>query len=144
MIPVWTERNKWISLHIPENSTVIDWGCGNKDTLRYIKSPKKYLGIDRHPCADIVIDLNNNLPIINDHYDIGLVLGVLEYLDNPNDFLKNIKKTADKFIILSLPNRKKPEWNNNFTVEQFQNLLIPIWNEVLFERHLGYIIGICK
>lgn len=143
MIPVWSERNNYISQHITSQSSVIDWGCGNKDTLRYI-SPKKYLGIDLNSDADIIADFNIEIPIITDHYDIGLVLGVLEYLNNPEHFLKSIKPSADKFIILSLPNRKKSEWVRSFTIEEFQNLLIPIWTNVYFEKYNGYIIGICQ
>ncbi len=37
MIPVWTERNIWIKTFIDDGVSIIDWGCGNKDILRYIK-----------------------------------------------------------------------------------------------------------
>lgn len=143
MIPSWTERNKYITKHIPESASVIDWGCGDKDTLRYIQ-PKKYLGIDKNVEADIIADFNISIPVIEDHYEIGLVLGVLEYLNDPKHFLETIKSTADTFIILSLPNRKKPEWSKNFTIEEFQALLLSIWTTVSFEKQGGYIIGICK
>lgn len=144
MIPVWTERNVWISQYIPHLASVIDWGCGDKDTLRYI-CPRKYLGIDRTPESDIITDFNVSIPEIKDRFEIGLVLGVLEYLDNPNEFLESIKHTADTFIILILSNkRKKEEWKHNFTKDDFCNLLIPIWQNISFERKGNYILAICS
>lgn len=142
-IPVWTERNNWVKQYIPDHSSIIDWGCGNKDILRYIKVTN-YLGIDQHTQADIIADFNKSIPQIDEHFEIGLVLGVLEYLDDPKTFLESIKNTADTFVILSLPNRKKPEWTQSFTIEEFQDLLKSIWPTTSFEKHNGYIIGICR
>lgn len=144
MIPPWTERNLWVKNFISENVSVVDWGCGNKDILRYI-NPSKYLGIDRISTADVVADFNIEIPTLFSKYDIGLVLGVLEYLNDPEYFLKSIKPSADTFIILCLSNkRKKPEWKNNFSAEEFNNLLIPNWKRVAFTKQENYILGICR
>lgn len=144
MIPVWSERNNWIKNFIPNNTSVVDWGCGNKDILRYI-SPSKYTGIDQNEFADIQADFNIEIPILFSKYDVGLVLGVLEYLQDPDYFLRSIKPTADIFIILCLSNkRKKLEWKNNFTKEDFNNLLIPIWDRVSFDRYGNYILAVCQ
>lgn len=144
MIPVWTERNNWVKQYIPNELSIIDWGCGNKDILRYIK-PKKYLGIDILSDADIVVDFNKDIPKISERYDIGLVLGVLEYLDNPKYFLESIKNSSNKFIILVLSrNTKKQEWTNCFTSDDFENLVIPLFKSVSFERNNDYILAICS
>ena len=144
MIPAWTERNTWIKQFIPQLASIIDWGCGNKDILRYI-TPRKYLGIDQTEFADINADFNLGIPKINDHYEVGLVLGVLEYLDDPKEFLELIKPTADTFIILVLSNkRKKEEWTNCFSSDDFTNLILPLWEKVSFERNGNYILAICN
>ena len=144
MIPAWTERNLWIKQYIPNSSSIIDWGCGNKDILRYI-TPKKYLGVDQTEFADIKANFNDQIPKIEEKFDLGLVLGVLEYLNNPKQFLTEIKPTADTFIILILSNRrKKPEWTNCFSNDDFINLTIPLWEKVSFERNGNYILAICS
>ncbi len=144
MIPVWTERNNWISKYIPSQSSVIDWGCGTKDTLRYL-NVKDYLGIDITNEADIYANFNKEIPIIKNHYDVGLVLGVLEYLDNPKHFLENIKYSADTFYILIFSDmRKKHNWTNNLTSEDFYNLIIPLWKNVSFEKNGKYLLAICS
>lgn len=144
MIPVWTERNTWVKTFINDGVSIIDWGCGNKDILRYVK-PLNYLGIDKDLPADIIANFNKEIPVIETKYDVGLVLGVLEYLDNPEYFLKSIKHSADTFIVLCLANRyKKEEWQNVFSAEDFNNLLIPLWKKVSFERKGNYILAICS
>lgn len=142
--PVWTERNLWIREFIPNNKSIIDWGCGDKDILRYI-SPPKYLGIDKSELADIQVDFNLYIPDIEEKYDVGLVLGVLEYLDNPNIFLRSVKPTADRFLILCFVNhRLKPEWTNAFTSDELKIMLNGIWKTVKFETYKNYLLGICS
>ena len=146
MTTPWTEINLWIKNFIPDNSSVVDWGCGNKDILRYINT-NRYLGIDRNEYADIIADFNVEIPNVVFHkkYDIGLVLGVLEYVQDPEYFLRSIKYSANTFIILVLSNkRKKEEWKQNFSVEDFNNLIIPIWNTVSFDTQGNYILAICS
>lgn len=142
MIPVWTERNIWVKNFIPDNSSVIDWGCGDKDILRYI-SPSKYIGIDINPKADIIADFNIKVPKLFSTYDIGLVLGVLEYLNDPEYFLRSIKPTANKFLILTLPSLIKPSWKQSFTDRQIESLLSKIWTNISTETDGQYLLNIC-
>ena len=143
MPPVWSERNFWIREFIPNNSSIIDWGCGDKDILRYI-SPMQYIGIDQNPLADIQADFNKSIPAINEIYDIGLILGVLEYLDDPKIFLQTVKPTAKQFLILCfVDHRKKKEWTNAFTSEEIKVLLSSLWKNVSYENNKNYLLGIC-
>jgi 2-polyprenyl-3-methyl-5-hydroxy-6-metoxy-1,4-benzoquinol methylase len=144
MIPVWTERNLWVRDFIPENSSVIDWGCGKKDILRYY-TPKEYLGIDIDPNADIIADFNQEIPKISGKYDVGLALGVLEYLEDYENFLKNISDSANVFLVLFLVDRrKKEEWKNAFTSEFAEEILRKNWKNVKIERDKNYLLGICS
>lgn len=144
MIPEWTDRNLWIKNFIPKDSSIIDWGCGTKDILRYITSDH-YLGIDILPTADIIVDLDEEIPTITKKYDVGLVLGVLEYLKNYDTFLDKIKDSAHTFIVLSLVDRKqKHNWKNSFTSDTFKILVQSKWKNVSFEINGNYILAICK
>ena len=144
MPPVWSERNLWIREFIPNDCSIIDWGCGDKDVLRYI-SPPKYLGIDQNPLADIQANFNESIPVIDKKYDTGLVLGVLEYLDDPNQFLRTIKPTADQFIILCFVNRRrKPEWTNAFTSDEVKQMLSTFWKNISYETYRNYLLAICS
>ena len=143
MPPVWSERNLWIREFIPNNSSIIDWGCGDKDILRYI-SPSQYLGIDQNPLADIQEDFNKSIPVIDAVYDIGLILGVLEYLDNPKIFLQSVKPTAKQFLVLCfVDHRKKKEWTNAFTSNDVKILLSSLWKNVSYKSNKNYLLGIC-
>lgn len=142
MIPAWTERNIWIKNFIPNNSSVIDWGCGDKDILRYI-TPSKYIGIDMNSKADIVADFNIEVPKMFSVYDVGLVLGVLEYLNDPEYFLRSIKPTANRFLILTLPSLTKPAWKQSFTARQIESLLSTIWTDISTETDGQYLLNIC-
>ena len=117
----WSQRNLFIKEYIPENSSIIDYGCGNKEILDFYR-PKKYLGIDILEDADIVMDLNDPREI-TEKYDVGLILGLLEYLDNPDFTLDKIKYTANKFLILTCNSKKKKEWKKSFNKDQIEKIV---------------------
>ena len=112
--------------------------------MRYI-SPPRYLGIDQNPVADIQANFNESIPVIDTKYDVGLVLGVLEYLNDPQTFLKTIKPTADQFIILCFVNRRrKPEWTNAFTSDEVKQMLSFFWKNISYETYRNYLLAICS
>lgn len=138
----WSNRLKFIKEYVADNQTVIDFGCGNREILEYIH-PKKYLGIDQVETADLVADLNQHIDI-PDHYDIALILGVLEYLDNPDQTLLNIHECADKFIILTLPVKKKHNWQRTYADEDLDLVLTKYFKDVAHIQHGRYVISICN
>ena len=136
---VWSERNLFVKEYISENISIIDFGCGNKEILDFT-SPNRYLGIDLTNEADLKLDLNNPIEL-NEHFDLGLLLGVLEYLKDPNQTLSNIKQYADKFIILSLAVKKKDEWTNAFNMESIDALMQKHFKNVKHFTHGRYILS---
>jgi len=118
----WSERNAFLKSFIPDDISIVDIGCGNKEILDFCK-PSKYLGIDILPDADLIMNLDFPFSL-KEKYDLGLVLGVLEYLDDPDYTLSQIKDYADKFIFLTCAAKKKQEWKQSFNKEQFKNLII--------------------
>ena len=139
---VWSQRNTFVKDYIPENVSIVDFGCGNKEILDFC-SPLEYLGVDLVDDADLKLDLN--MPIELDKiFDVGLLLGVLEYVDNPDFTLSNIKKFAKKFIILSLAVRQKQEWKREFTEYSIDQLLKLHFDNVQHFKHDNnrYIVSI--
>ena len=138
----WSDRWTFVKNYIPNNISIVDFGCGNREVLDYVK-PLKYLGIDRSAEADVVADLNQPLHL-DDHYDLGLLLGVLEYLLDPAETLNNIRNYADSFVVVTLAAKKKPEWQQAFTDSSIDQLLRKFFSSVEHHRHGRYILSVCK
>lgn len=139
----WSDRWAFVKDYIPTNVSIVDFGCGNKESLDYI-TPTRYLGVDRLPSADLVADLNSDF-VLDDKFDVALLLGVLEYVKNPEHTLNNIVSNADHFIVLSLTAKKpKPEWQRAFTEQSINQLLQNYFSEVKHHWHGRYILSVCK
>lgn len=140
----WSHRDIFVTPFLRPNSTIIDYGCGHKDILNYYK-PSNYIGLDLNLDADVIINLNEYVPQFF-NYDYALILGVLEYLDKPFDFLNTVKDTANEFIILNfLRETKKPEWNQTFTLQQVTKEYNKIFDTVLNYKVLNkYDIFLCR
>lgn len=138
----WSDRWAFVKNYIPNNVDIVDFGCGNKEALDYIQA-RRYLGIDCLPDADVVADLNAPIEI-NDKFDVALLLGVLEYVKDPEYTLNNIVDYADHFVVLSLPVKKKPEWQQAFTEQSINNLLCKYFANVMHHWHGRYILSVCK
>ena len=140
----WSKRNVEIVKYIPNNCSVIDFGCGNREILGYL-SPTKYLGIDIEPTANIVADLNQMLPTdIPQGWDVGLLLGVLEYVNDPDQTLKNIVGYADQFFVLSLITGKKHNWQRAWTPDTIDQCLRRHFASVEHHSFSKYILSVCK
>jgi hypothetical protein len=138
----WSDRWQFVKQYIPDNVSIVDFGCGNREVLDFV-TPAKYLGIDRCGDADIVADLDQVFKI--DHkFDIALLLGVLEYVQDPEFTLNNIVDTADCFIVLSLPVKKKQEWQHAFTEQTIDKLLNKFFSKVQHHWHGKYILSVCR
>lgn len=137
----WSDR--WLSVvsMIPPNQSVIDFGCGNREFLKYYQ-PRDYLGIDRVPPADLVADIDMPLPLTG-HWDWGLVLGTLEYVGNPDTVLSNICGLADHFVILALPVKRKSQWQRAFTADSLLELLQKHFINIDHFFYKRYIICQC-
>jgi hypothetical protein len=136
---VWYDRNTFVANYIPDNVSIIDFGCGNKEILDFC-TPTKYLGIDICDQSDLKFDLNNELKL-DEIYDIGLALGLLEYIKDPDFTLSNIKKYVKKIIVLNLDVKKKNEWVQTFNEDQISMLMNKHFKNVLHYRHGNYILS---
>ena len=143
--PKWAARNILLNQFDLNSYTIVDFGCGDKSFLNYFK-PKEYIGLDKNKTADIVIDFDINDIPLNKEYDVGLVLGVLEYVKDTDLFLEKIKPFAKKFIIMSLQ-VKRPKyhhgWVSFFTKETFDVLVKKHFSKINYYDRNRYIIAEC-
>ena len=146
MTASWSERNVLLETFNLNECSVADFGCGDKSILEYY-TPKSYVGLDRNPLADIQIDFDSNeIFKLDQTYDIGLVLGVLEYLEDPDSFVDGYRKFVDRFIILVLT-RHAPKinhgWKRAFNESSFNLFLSKHFNEYTVTMHNRYLIAEC-
>jgi hypothetical protein len=140
----WLERNEFVKQFVPAGSTVVDYGCLHRSILNYI-SPVKYLGIDINGSPDIVHDLNTGIPTDIGHWDIGLILGVLEYLQDPEKFLLEASATADTVIVLCLLRDKPKElWRNSWNMREFTKMISNTFTNYELHRYNQYCVAVCS
>jgi hypothetical protein len=141
--PTWAKRNMLLDQFELEDCSVVDFGCGDRSVLNY-QTFREYIGLDRAATADIQIDFDTDTITLDKHYDAGLVLGVLEYLEDPESFVRAIRPFADRFIIMVLARAvPKPEWRQSFTQESIATLLSRQWSNCKYIKASSYIIADC-
>jgi hypothetical protein len=140
---IWYERNAFVKDFIPSGS-IVDFGCGQREILDFV-APTEYLGIDCNEHADIYHDLNDSL-VLDKQYDVGLWLGVLEYLNDPAKSVRNQKDYAKQFIVLTLNVKIKQHhgWKNAFNRDSIDKLLCNIFAEVEHHTYNRYTLSVCK
>lgn len=138
----WSNRLKFVKNHIPHNLSIIDFGCGNCEA-RDVVHAARYVGVDQLPGADIVADLDSDF-FLEDQFDMALLLGVLEYVKDPDHTLSNIVRNADQFIVLSLAVNQKSEWQRAFTKSTIDQLLHKHFLNVQHYHYGSYILSVCN
>lgn len=98
----WKTRTMLIASIIPDGSRVIELGGGFCHLEKYLKN-SDYTSLDLKAWTDKTIkaDFNNGkFPDIKPEFQIVVAQGILEYIDDPETFLKTAKKYG-KILILS-------------------------------------------
>lgn len=118
-----------IKKHIPDNSIVIDLGCGYKGDLLKIVSNKIKIGIgyDLEICKDNLppnvnlkkAELNENIDYPKNTVDVVTALAIIEHIYNPQKFCREIYKLlkpGGKLLITtpSLQSQKLLEFMANY------------------------------
>jgi SAM-dependent methyltransferase len=85
--------------------SVLDVGCDEAPLRKLVHQPTKYKGVDIHPGADAVLDLDReNLPFTDRSFDTVLCTDVLEHLERCHEVFDELCRVARTHIIVSLPN----------------------------------------
>lgn len=126
----WEERNVKIAKLIPPGSVVLDLGAGDLSLLRNLVRCY-YVGYDINPTSPNVqkCDFNTETP---DTWkaDYVVISGVLEYLNDPINFINRVVGLGDKMIVTYSPadghtkeDRERSKWVNHLTRKEFEDNL---------------------
>ncbi len=144
----WTERIEKMSVFISPSESVMDLGCGKMWLRSFLDSSNTYYPVDYTLRSDdtIVVDFNKNqFPDLK--VDVVFASGVLEYIDNPKEFVRKISECSKKCIISYctveyFPNREERvghKWVNNLAfndvVELFKANNMKMTNNLLSENN---------
>ena len=82
---------------------VLDVGCDEAQLRAYC--PQGYCGLDQHPKADVVMDLETGtLPFKDREFDSIVCTDVLEHLEHCHAVFDEMVRVCRRYLILSLPN----------------------------------------
>lgn len=122
--PEWIERIKIMAEFIPENSTVLDLGCGPQWLKKFLSKSQKYLGVDykKRGQKTIICDLNKDT-YPSSNAEIAFVSGCLEYIEEPKQFIKGISENQIMCILSycliedfhDISFRESKAWKNNLS-----------------------------
>ena len=109
----WPERAEAAArlvgfLPLQPGDSLIDLGCGHQTIRHLLPKFLRYVPVDqRARSADcLVCDLNTHYPA--GHHRVVVALGLIEYLDNPQRFLRLVSQQAD-FAVFSYNSDPDPE-----------------------------------
>lgn len=84
---------------------ILDVGCRSGNLRRMLASKQiTYLGVDLFPPADVVANLEQDLPFGNESFDVVVALDVLEHTDNMHQAFAELCRVSRRYVVLSLPN----------------------------------------
>ena len=98
-----------------KNKKILDFGCGYGEFLEKSKKVTKYVYGYENDISRIntlkkkgKINLVKDLSLYKNYFDYVFLFHVFEHLENPDEILKNLKRTLKKNgrIILEIPNSK--------------------------------------
>ena len=133
--PEWGERAKCAASLVPDNVSVLEIGVGTGVFRELVKGRTAFVGSDLQPldAASIALDLDRD-PLPDTHFDYAVLLGVFEYLRQPEAAAEKICNTADHVIAsycsrradlerpAVLESRRRRGWVNSFDRAEFIQL----------------------
>jgi hypothetical protein len=138
----WRIRIQQMAKYIPENSKIMDLGCGEMWTKDFLPLGCIYYPVDYidRGMDTIVCDFNKK-QFPNLKADISFVSGCLEYVKNYRWFIKSISESSQECILSyctldkfpEIDKRKARAWVNNLSREElikvFENNGLFVVNE---------------
>ena len=88
------------------SGTVLDIGCRTREVERAFVdgAPVRYVGVDLADSGDVVADLGDRLPFVDNSVDVVVALDVLEHTDGIHGAFAELCRVARRNIVISLPN----------------------------------------
>lgn len=128
----WSRRAELAASFISPRSSVLDVGCGQMQLRQYLPPGCTYLPADLNKwSADVhQVDLSKG-EFPSGNYDYAVMLGVIEYLDEPGLALVRARAACRDLIVsychprrkILLRRSKRWEWRNSYSEVDFRQLL---------------------
>ena len=105
-------------INLMELNSIMDLGCGKQTLRRKLPEHIKYIGVDQYDHVDstIVIDFNKG-EFYNEKVDVIFCSGIIEYIYDIEQFIKNISKNTN--IILGSYNFLEDGYRDEKFVNQY-------------------------
>jgi hypothetical protein len=126
---VWDERTALVAMMIDKNTSVLEFGAGRERLKDFLPEGCVYQPSDitMRSADTIVCDLNKNFPALPQTYDYIVLSGVLEYIQNIDTLLQNIRKYCRFAVVVyvstdrleCISTRMRQGWVNHLTETQF-------------------------
>jgi hypothetical protein len=130
--PHWSGRAKKASGLIPDGASILEIGVGAGDFRNYVQGRCSYEGADLAPLEDTTLILNLDTDLLPaKKYDFVVLLGVLEYLYEPENAARKVCAAAPNVVCsycCRLENASTADvagqrgsmgWVNDFTRDEF-------------------------
>jgi hypothetical protein len=101
------ERQRFVARNFAPHliDSVLDVGCANKILQKHLSSATRYVGIDVHEPADIILDLDQrDLPFRDGEFECVVCCDVLEHLERIHTVFDELCRVCYGSVIVSLPN----------------------------------------
>ena len=133
--PLWSSRAEMASGLIPDGASILEIGVGAGDFRNRVQGRCSYEGADLAPLEDTTLILNLETdPLPDKEYDFVVLLGVLEYIYEPENAARKLCAAAPNVVCsycCRLENapaadvadqRGEMGWVNDFTRDEFAAL----------------------
>jgi Methyltransferase domain len=88
------------------SGTVLDVGCRDQALRRALaERPVRYVGLDIHPPADLLADLDDGVPMGDEEADVVVALDVLEHTNDIHRAFDECCRVARSHVVIALPNQ---------------------------------------
>ena len=94
---------------------VLDVGCRSGNLKGVLPGKQvRYCGLDLFPPADVIGNIEADLPFADVSFDTVVALDVLEHTNNIHEALNNLCRVARKYVLITLPNIYELQSRINF------------------------------
>ena len=110
------ERKRAVASFVPHGAVVLDVACGAGQITNVLDPSITYIGLD---FSSYALKLSKHLSIRGDVYNLPvksksvqavIAMEILEHLQHPTPFIRELVRVAQKIVIISVPdNRLTPE-----------------------------------
>lgn len=130
----WSDRTRIAAELIENNWSIIEFGAGNGVLGSFIAAEHIYLPTDLVKRRDEFEIVDLDFPLnLNRVFDVGISLGVLEYVNNVHFSLEELSRSVPNFIMTYCCAkykfmrfkvlRKYIGWENHLTLTEFEKIL---------------------